>query len=329
MNYTADPNNRNSKGEWQPRSVVVAPIYIWPPNLIEILKYFFGIPGFLFPWNILFILISIFTWLFLTPNLDNMKYFESGWIMQVYFRNFALLVMVAGPLHFYFYIKKSQGIQYKYNHNWMGKSHRYLFSDQNRENVFWSILSGCSIWTIFEVITYWLFANHYVSYLSWIDNPIYFGIFFFIIIFLREGHFFFIHRLLHWKPLYKAAHYLHHKNVNIGPWSGLSMHPIEHILYFSGVIFHWIILSHPIHAIFHLQHAVFAAIVGDTEFEKFVFKKKIIPGPGDYAHYLHHRYFECNYAGISVPFDKWFGSLHNGSDEANEVIRKRRKAMSN
>ena len=217
---------------------------------------------------------------------------------------------------------------------WRGKINCFMIFSvfykiiQNRENVFWSILSGCSIWTIFEVITYWLFANHYVSYLSWIDNPIYFGIFFFIIIFLREGHFFFIHRLLHWKPLYKAAHYLHHKNVNIGPWSGLSMHPIEHILYFSGVIFHWIILSHPIHAIFHLQHAVFAAIVGHTEFDKFVFKKKIIPGPGDYAHYLHHRYFECNYAGISVPFDKWFGSLHNGSDEANEVIRNRRKAMS-
>jgi len=329
MNDTADPNNRNSKGEWQPRIVEVAPIYKWPPNLVEVVKYFFGIPGFLFPWNILFVSISIFTWLFLTPNFDTMKNFETGWIMQVFFRNVALLVMVAGPLHFYFYIKKAQGIQYKYNHNWVGKSNRYLFSNQNRENVFWSILSGCSIWTIYEVVTYWLFANHYVSYISWIDNPIYFGIFFFIIIFLREGHFFFIHRFLHWKPLYKAAHYLHHKNVNIGPWSGLSMHPIEHILYFSGVIFHWIILSHPIHAIFHLQHAVFAAIVGHTEFEKFVFKKKIFPGPGDYAHYLHHRYFECNYAGISVPFDKWFGSLHDGSDEANEVIRNRRKAMNN
>ena len=159
MNYTADPNNRNSKGEWQPRPVEVAPIYKWPPNLVEIIKYFFGIPGFLFPWNILFISISIFTWFFLTPNFENMKNFETDWIMQVFFRNVALLVMIAGALHFYFYIKKSQGIQYKYNHNWMGKSHRYLFSDQNRENVFWSIVSGCSIWTIYEVVTYWLFCK--------------------------------------------------------------------------------------------------------------------------------------------------------------------------
>ena len=91
MNYTADPNNRNSKGEWQPRPVEVAPIYKWPPNLVEIIKYFFGIPGFLFPWNILFISISIFTWFFLTPNFDNLKNFETGWIMQVFFRNVALL----------------------------------------------------------------------------------------------------------------------------------------------------------------------------------------------------------------------------------------------
>ena len=78
----------------------------------------------------------------------------------------------------------------------------------------------------------------------------------------------------------------------------------------------------------NIFYLIIAAIVGHTEFEKFVFKKNIIPDPGDYAHYLLHRYFECNYAGISLPFDKWLGSLHNGSDEANLVIRKRRKAMS-
>jgi sterol desaturase/sphingolipid hydroxylase (fatty acid hydroxylase superfamily) len=72
---------------------------------------------------------------------------------------------------------------------------------------------------------------------------------------VRDIHFYWVHRLLHWKPLYKAAHYLHHRNVNVGPWSGLSMHPIEHLLYFTGVLLHWILPSHPLHAIFHLPHA--------------------------------------------------------------------------
>ena len=42
-----------------------------------------------------------------------------------------------------------------------------------------------------------------------------------------------MHRLLHWKPLYKHVHYLHHKNVNPNPWSGMAMHPVEIVIYLS------------------------------------------------------------------------------------------------
>ena len=37
----------------------------------------------------------------------------------------------------------------------------------------------------------------------------------------REFHFYWVHRFSHIKPVYKAVHYLHHKNSNPGPWSGL------------------------------------------------------------------------------------------------------------
>ena len=145
---------------------------------------------------------------------------------------------------------------------------------------------------------------------------------------IREIHFYFTHRLLHWRPIYKKIHYLHHKNVNFGPWSGLAMHPIEHLLYFTGVVFHWIVLSHPIHAIFHLQHAALTTLWGHTGFEKLEISKNIsIPKASDYFHYLHHRYFECNYGGGTFPLDKLFGSFHDGSDEANLIIRKRRKKI--
>jgi hypothetical protein len=32
---------------------------------------------------------------------------------------------------------------------------------------------------------------------------------------------------MHFEPIYKYVHSLHHKSYNPGPWSGLSMHPIE------------------------------------------------------------------------------------------------------
>ena len=45
-----------------------------------------------------------------------------------------------------------------------------------------------------------------------------------------------------------------------------------------------------------------------------------------YFHYLHHRYFECNYSGDgTVPLDKWFGTWHDGTTEGHTVMRERRR----
>jgi sterol desaturase/sphingolipid hydroxylase (fatty acid hydroxylase superfamily) len=87
---------------------------------------------------------------------------------------------------------------------------------------------------------------------------------------LRDVHFYAVHRIIHWGPLYRWVHYLHHNNVNVAPVTGLSMHPVEHMLYFSGVLIHWIVPSHPIHALFHIQHAAITPAQGHAGFERIV-----------------------------------------------------------
>jgi sterol desaturase/sphingolipid hydroxylase (fatty acid hydroxylase superfamily) len=42
-----------------------------------------------------------------------------------------------------------------------------------------------------------------------------------------------------------------------------------------------------------------------------------------YEHYLHHKFFECNYADGAIPIDKWFGTFHDGSKEAEIRMNKR------
>ena len=42
-----------------------------------------------------------------------------------------------------------------------------------------------------------------------------------------------------------------------------------------------------------------------------------------YAHYLHHKYFECNYADGILPLDRWFGTLYDGSEESFIKMRAR------
>ena len=102
------------------------------------------------------------------------------------------------------------------------------------------------------------------------------------------------------------------------------MHPIEHLLYFSGVLLHWIIPSHPVHALFHLMHAAVSPPLGHAGFHKLVTKEERGLMADNYFHYLHHRFFTVNYGHESVPLDKWFGSFHDGSPEAQAAMLARR-----
>ena len=52
---------------------------------------------------------------------------------------------------------------------------------------------------------------------------------------------------------------------------------------------------------------------------------------GDWFNQLHHQYFNLNYGNTPTPFDKLFGSWHDGSETSlkahKERIRKRRRAV--
>ena len=105
------------------------------------------------------------------------------------------------------------------------------------------------------------------------------------------------------------------------------MHPVEHLLYFSAILLHWVVLSHPLHAIFNIQATGLAPALAHSGFDKFVLHGKyILPLGQRYFHYLHHKRFECNYGGEhAVPMDAWFDSFHDGTPEADARIKERLK----
>ena len=79
-----------------------------------------------------------------------------------------------------------------------------------KDNLFYTFCSAIPIWTAYEVITFWAFANQLIPYVSWEIYPIYCCFMFFLIPFIRDAHFYLAHRLLHWGPLYRIAHKVHH-----------------------------------------------------------------------------------------------------------------------
>jgi len=331
---------RDKAGEWQPPKLPEpSPVFRLPWKPKEVFLYLFGKDGYLSTWNLLWVVLTVISWVYLTPSVvkqaiysdDISLSFQPGWIGLVYLRNALLLLAVAGGAHLHLYMRKAQGTTYKYQDKWLATDDKkFLFRNQTYDNVFWNFASGVVVWTAFEALTYWMYGNGRIPFVSFARHPVYGVLMLVAVVYMRLFHFYWIHRFSHWRPIYNISHYLHHKNVNVGPWSGLSMHPIEHLLYFSGIFVHWIIPSHPVHAMMHALHAGLSPVPGHTGFHTMqTSEKEDAPaiGTDHYFHYLHHRYFTVNFGDASVPLDKWFGTMVDGSPESIQKMRDQRRAQ--
>ena len=318
-------------GNYHPKKIVYKPIFVWPPQPIALLKWLVHFPdGFLWPWASIHIIIGLISYLYFSPSIEQSKNLNISWISIIVVRNFVILLLYTGLWHYWLYIRNSQGSDFKYNPRSFGKGKKWFLGNQVKENMFFSLFSAVPIWSAWEVLMWWCYSNGFVlfpiyEYSNHFPELIYFTCILFLLVPIwQHFHFYWTHRLTHWKPIYDTIHHFHHKNVNVGPWSGLSMHPVEHIIYFSTVVLFFIIPCHPILFIYQLLHNALGAQKGHTGFERLVIDKNTkstIPSAG-YFHYLHHRFFECNYGDITSPLDKWFGSFHDGTVNSHEKIFK-------
>jgi lathosterol oxidase len=127
----------------------------------------------------------------------------------------------------------------------------------------------------------------------------------------NEIHFFAVHRLLHWPPLYRRIHVWHHRSVVTTPFSAYCFHPVESFLLGAvmplALVFHpfspWALLGLTIMSLLlnvsgHLPHeqlrGAFACLAPQSRY-----------------HNRHHRDFHRHF-GFSFPlldrlFDRWFG----------------------
>lgn len=316
---------RNKRGEWKPFDVLeYPPVFVWPPRPRAFLKWLLGPGGYIFSWSFVYGGFAILIWMYFTPSMSTTKSFAVGWITYLLVRNAVIVLLWYSAFHLPLYVKRRQGTAFKHNPRWPARDNSaFLFGNQNVDNVIWTFASGVPIWTAYEALTLWAFANGVIPYVNFTDHPVYFILLLMLVPIFRELHFYVIHRLIHIPLLYRHVHRYHHNNVNPGPWSGLAMHPVEHVLYYSTALIYWIIPSNPIHAIFNLLWASIAPAATHSGFNRVAVTEGRAIETFDYDHYLHHKYFECNYSEGVIPIDKWFGTFHDGSEEAEKRINER------
>ena len=330
---TGSPASRAAPGkikdrQWHYRPQVpvqVSPLFRQPLDARAILNWFAG-GWFPLSERLIILFLSILSWFFFHPALVRCQVFQFDWVAQIFIRNLVLMFLVAGGLHLYFYVLRGQDDACHYDVRRFAENSRlFSFNNQVLDNMFWSCASGVTVWTAFEVLMMWALANGYAPALFWPQDALWLILLIFLVPIWETFYFYLIHRLLHWPPLYRRVHYLHHRNTNVGPWSGLSMHPLEHVIYLGSVLIHWVVPANPLLIIFHLQYFTLSAVTTHAGYEGIVINGKKRLSLGTFHHQMHHRFFECNYGGLEIPWDKWFGSFHDGSPQAHQQFLARRR----
>ncbi len=314
---------RNKRGDWSPSErIECAPLFALPPRPRALLAW---LPHYFLPWNVIFALLAVAYWAWIIPDTETLRTLGWGWALRLYAVNAVATFLFYGAFELHLYVLRRQGRRFKYHPKFPSeqRSKAFWFERQNIDNILRTFLSGVTIWTAIEVIVLWAFANGYVPWLSFAQHPLYLAALALVVPIIHEFHFFCIHRLIHTPFLYRWVHSVHHNSVNPSPWSSLSMHPVEHLLYLSTAFYHLIIPSNPLIALYQLHFAAFGAIPGHVGFHKIEVGANGLIDSHAYEHYLHHKYFEVNYGAALIPLDKWFGTWHDGSAEGEARMQER------
>ena len=165
----------------------------------------------------IFLSIIAILWFTIFPVMEEISKGWGLWIFQIYFINICLMLFWAGGLHLYFYTFQIQKRFLEYDVNKMQTDKKFTFGDQVWDNMFWSLISSVTIWTVYECGFLWMWSHGILPQWSWSDGYLWFIAFFILIPFWDSTHFFVIHRILLWKWMYKNFHALHHRNINVGP----------------------------------------------------------------------------------------------------------------
>lgn len=314
---------RNKRGDWAPNDPAsVAPIWAMPPRLGKVLRW---LPHYFMPYDVIWLLSALAWWHWVLPDVETMKTLQLGWILQLLLANTIAVFAFFGLYEWRLYRRRAQGTRFKYNGKWPSenKSDVFWFRSQTIDGMLRTLFHAMPIWLAIQVTILYAFANGYVPWVSFAEHPYYLVALALVMPVIHETHFYLIHRLIHTPFLYKHVHSVHHNSVNPSPYSSLSMHPVELVLYLGMALWHLLIPSNPILAMYQLHRAGFGAIPGHIGFDKIEVGDKTAVETHAYIHYLHHKYFEVNYGDGLVPFDKWFGTFHDGTPESEDQMNRR------
>ena len=128
--------------------------------------------------------------------------------------------------------------------------------------------------------------------------------------------FYWFHRLIHTRRLYRSVHRWHHMTVTPVVWSNNSDRLIDNLFLQSyWLVAHFLVPAAPAVLLAHKIYDQITGVVGHSGWEHGgIWCRPPSPLVGVTHHDQHHRYFRCNYATHFTWWDRAMGTLHPDHD---------------
>lgn len=244
--------------------------------------------------------------------------------LQVMFNLVSRYLLFTGLFYLFFYVWRKRRYWYsKIQQRYPAKKHIF---DEIKNSFITMLIFGVVI-----VLTIWAGNNGLTLHYDPVNKYGYgyYVLSIMLMIVLHDAYFYWTHRLLHWKPLFKSVHKTHHLSVNPTPFAAYAFHPAEAVIEVAIIPLVAFTIPHHTSAItiFSL-YSLFLNVIGHLGYELF---------PRGFAghwlfkwhntsthHNMHHRLTKYNYGLYFNFWDRVMGTNHPKYQENfDEVVERR------
>jgi sterol desaturase/sphingolipid hydroxylase (fatty acid hydroxylase superfamily) len=147
----------------------------------------------------------------------------------------------------------------------------------------------------------------------------------------HDFYFYWTHRIMHHRSLFRHVHRVHHESTNPSPWAAYAFHPWEALIQASVLpIMVFLLPLHPMVIFLFLTYMILRNVAGHLGFEilprGFTRNRWLNWNTAITHHNMHHEHFHSNYGLYFTWWDKWMGTEHEKYHDAFDRVRGKPKS---
>lgn len=228
-------------------------------------------------------------------------------------------VLPAGGFYWWFHLKSKNNEDHRIQRN-----NRFTAKDIERE--VWLSIQTIFIFSFFSLgLLQLIKSGDSAIYYDFNEYSWWYAVLsFFLCLIAHDTYFYWTHRFMHWRPVFKYTHLGHHRSRTPSPWAILAFQPGEAV--FQFIIFALLILFLPLHPIVFVLYLIYdtmANTAGHNGFElvpKWTSNYPILKFGSTVTHHdLHHIDVSKNFGSF---FNFWDRIMNTYSDDLNVKAKK-------